>query len=186
MIRTVCVILFAGNYQLIYISLTGTHVFINKKALRNRRKKLIWWARLDSNQRCRTDGFYRPGWYQLHSTDPNIMVSLCFKGRPQLPGGPHFTRQGYLYIPCGRWLPVPSLVVLFISITRGPSPYVHNLRIYSISEETQSELRGATPNFWPQSHQCTRVGFPTVPIDISKSHAGMITYNFHPPFRIWF
>lgn len=38
-----------------------------------------------------------------------------------------------------------------ISITRGPSPYVHNLRVYSISEETQSELRGATPNFWPQS-----------------------------------
>ena len=37
-----------------------------------------------------------------------------------------------------------------ISITRGPSPYVHNLRVYSISEETQSELRGATPNFWPQ------------------------------------
>ena len=39
-----------------------------------------------------------------------------------------------------------------ISITRGPSPYVHNLRVYSISEETQSELRGATPNFWPQLH----------------------------------
>ena len=36
------------------------------------------------------------------------------------------------------------------SITRGPSPYVHNLRVCSISEETQSELRGATPNFWPQ------------------------------------
>ena len=41
--------------------------------------------------------------------------------------------------------------IFSISITRGPSPYVHNLRVYSISEETQSELRGATPNFWPQS-----------------------------------
>lgn len=40
--------------------------------------------------------------------------------------------------------------IFSISITRGPSPYVHNLRVYSISEETQSELRGATPNFWPQ------------------------------------
>ena len=40
---------------------------------------------------------------------------------------------------------------LSILITRGPSPYVHNLRVYSISEETQSELQGATPNFWPQS-----------------------------------
>ena len=45
----------------------------------------------------------------------------------------------------------PTDPYLSISITRGPSPYVHNLRVYSISEETQSELRGATPNFWPQS-----------------------------------
>ena len=44
----------------------------------------------------------------------------------------------------------PTDPYLSISITRGPSPYVHNLRVYSISEETQSELRGATPNFWPQ------------------------------------
>ena len=102
------------------------------------------------NQRCQKDQIYSLARYQLRSTDPNIMVSLCFKGRPQLPGGPHFTRQGYLYIPRGRWLPVPSLAILFISITRGPSPYVHNLRVYSISEEAQSEPRGATPNFWPQ------------------------------------
>ena len=67
--------------------------------------------------------------------------------------------------------------IFSISITRGPSPYVHNLRVYSISEETQSELRGATPNFWPQRCHRPKAGF-------AKSHAGMITYNFHPPFRI--
>ncbi len=71
----------------------------------------------------------------------------------------------------------PTDPYLSISITRGPSPYVHNLRVYSISEETQSELRGATPNFWPQRCHRPKAGF-------AKSHAGMITYNFHPPFRI--
>ena len=33
-----------------------------------------------------------------------------------------------------------------------PSPYtLFNLHLYSTNGETRSELRGATPNFWPQS-----------------------------------
>lgn len=35
-------------------------------------QRTSWWAELDSNQRCHTDRFYRPGWYQLHSIDPYI------------------------------------------------------------------------------------------------------------------
>ena len=58
----------------------------------------------------------------------------------------------------------------------------NNLQPYSISEETRSELRGATPNFRPQrvSTSSTISGKPV----LLHSHAGLITYNFHPPFRI--
>ncbi len=63
-----------------------------------------------------------------------------------------------------------------------PSPYTsNNLQSYSISEETQSELRGATPNFWPQ-RVSTSYTIPGKPV-LLQSHAGLITYNFHPPFR---
>ena len=52
-----------------------------------------------------------------------------------------------------------------------PSPYtLFNLHLYSTNGETRSELRGATSNFRPQFLR-------------TKPHAGLITYNFHPPFR---
>ena len=34
---------------------------------------LIWWAELDSNQRCQKNLIYSQGWYQLHSIDPYIL-----------------------------------------------------------------------------------------------------------------
>ena len=91
-------------------------------------RKTLWWAELDLNQRCQKDQIYSLARYQLRSTDPYDEERLIYTG-----------------LSCS-FSPEP---VVF-SITRGPSPYVHNLRVYSISEETQSELRGATPNFWPQ------------------------------------
>ena len=36
----------------------------------------LWWARLDLNQQCHTNPIYSRGWYQLHSTDPYIIIKM--------------------------------------------------------------------------------------------------------------
>ena len=129
---------------------------------------------------------YSQGWYQLHCTDPNkkylfILIYLILYCLNQF-GGPPWTqtrtstrRRIYrnlfknsavkvfiksrkeIGLPRPLCLSIPPMTHIYISITRGPSPYVHNLRVYSISEETQSELRGATPNFWSQSFDRLRL-----------------------------
>lgn len=102
------------------------------------------------------------------------MVSLCFKGRPQLPGGPlggspwiqtktpilatdlqkSFCKIAVkvFFKTCKRNRVSPSVVsinstndpYLNISITRGPSPYVHNL-IYIQSVRRLSLSFGERP-----------------------------------------
>ena len=84
----------------------------------------------------------------LASIGGQAKYSLPLVGRPGL-------EPGEVKLPVLQTGPLPATVYRpifkYLNNTRGPSPYVHNLRVYSISEETQSELQGATPNFWPQS-----------------------------------
>ena len=132
MIRTVCVILFAGNYQPVFI-FTNRHRYslANKMLWGTNRKRLIWWARLDLNQQCHTDRIYSPARYQLRSTDPYLSISIIHADlRPT------------------------SIIFVFIQSVRR--------RSLSFGERPLT----------------------SGPSLSTKSHAGMITYNFHPPFRI--
>ena len=59
---------------------------------------------------------------------------------------------------------------------------LYNLQPYSISEETRSEHWVATPILPAPVKQQSLTYEET--FCSTQSHAGMITYNFHPPFRI--
>ena len=61
-IRTVCVILFTGNYQPAYFVRQQVSVFFiyNKRFEKEQTEKDSWWARLDSNQRRDTRRVYSP------------------------------------------------------------------------------------------------------------------------------
>ena len=78
-----------------------------------------------------------------------------------------------------------SSYLLYLIDLCWPSPYqLFNLRSYSTSEETRSEHWVATSILpAPETFQ-----FPCFAISSKRttriySHAGLITYNFHPPFR---
>ena len=126
-----------------------------------------WWAALDSNQAKLNYQFYRLARYLLRYTDPYYLTlggsswtqtrtsirRRIYRNLLKNPAVKVFikSRKRNRVSPSAVSINSTNDPYLNISITRGPSPYVHNLRVYSISEETQSELRGATPNFWPQS-----------------------------------
>ena len=125
-----------------------------------------WWAALDSNQAKLNYQFYRLARYLLRYTDPYYLTlggsswtqtrtsirRRIYRNLLKNPAVKVFikSRKRNRVSPSAVSINSTNDPYLSISITRGPSPYVHNLRVYSISEETQSELRGATPNFWPQ------------------------------------